>query len=103
MVMKTKNDLVKLGLPEYKADEVVLLQEKMLEQAVKFQFRKKDGTIRDAVGTLCKEKMVQEDGTLWEPKGEAKPEPATVVRFFDCVAKAWRCFTCTEFIGLVEG
>ena len=102
MVMKTKNDLVKLGLPEYKADEIMLLQEKMLEQAVKFQFRKKDGSLRDAVGTLKRDLMKQEDGTLWEPKGEAKPEPATVIRFFDCVKGLWRCFTCTEFIGMVE-
>lgn len=101
--MKTKQDLVNLGIEGFKADEIMLLQEKMLEQAVKFQFRKKDNSIRDAVGTLRRDLMVQEDGTIWEPKGEAKPEPATVVRFFDCVAKAWRCFTCTEFIGLVEG
>lgn len=101
--MKTKQDLVNLGIEGFKADEIMLLQEKMLEQAVKFQFRKKDNSIRDAVGTLRRDLMKQEDGTIWEPKGEAKPEPATVVRFFDCVAKAWRCFTCTEFIGLVEG
>ena len=100
--MKTREELVKLGIEGFKADEIMLLQEKMMEQAVKFQFKKKDGSIRDAVGTLCKEKMVQEDGTLWQPVGESKPEPASVIRFFDCVAKAWRCFTCTEFIGLVE-
>lgn len=101
--MKTKDQLVSIGLTEMKADEVVLLQEKMLEQAVKFQFRKKDNSIRDAVGTLKRDLMKQEDGTIWEPKGEAKPEPATVIRFFDCVKGLWRCFTCTEFIGLVDG
>ena len=101
--MKTKQELVNLGIEGYKADEIMLLQEKMMEQAVKFQFRKKDNSIRDAVGTLCREKMIQEDGTLWEPKGDSKPEPATVIRFFDCVKGLWRCFTCTEFIGMVEG
>lgn len=101
--MKTKDQLVSLGLTEMKADEVMMLESKMLEQAVKFQFRKKDGTIRDAVGTLKRELMKQEDGTIWEPKGESKPEPATVIRFFDCVKGLWRCFTCTEFIGMVEG
>ena len=100
--MKTKDQLIQLGIEEFKADEIMLLQEKMMEQAVKFQFKKKDGSVRDAVGTLCREKMVQEDGTIWEPVGESKPEPATIIRFFDCVAKSWRCFTCTEFIGLVE-
>lgn len=101
--MKTREELVNLGLEGFKADEIMLLQEKMMEQAVKFQFRKKDGTIRDAEGTLCRELMKQEDGTIWEPKGEAKPEPATTIRFFDCVKGMWRSFTCTEFIGLVEG
>lgn len=101
--MKTKDQLVSLGLTEMKADEVMMLESKMLEQAVRFQFRKKDGTIRDAVGTLKRELMKQEDGTIWEPKGESKPEPATVIRFFDCVKGLWRCFTCTEFIGMVEG
>lgn len=101
--MKTKEQLVSLGLTEIKADEVMLLESKMLEQAVKFQFRKESGEVRDAVGTLRRDLMKQEDGTLWEPKGEAKPEPATVIRFFDCVKGLWRCFTCTDFIGMVEG
>lgn len=100
--MKTKDQLIQLGIDGFKADEIMLLQERMLEQAVKFQFKKKDGTIRDAEGTLRRDLMVQEDGTLWEPKGEAKPEPATVIRFFDCVKGLWRCFTATEFIGIVE-
>lgn len=101
--MKTKEQLINLGIEGFKADEIMLLQEKMMEQAVKFQFRKKSGEVRDAVGTLKRSLMRQEDGTLWEPKGDAKPEPATVIRFFDCVKGLWRCFTCTEFIGLVEG
>lgn len=79
--MKTREELVQLGIEGFKADEIMLLQEKMMEQAVKFQFKKKDGSIRDALGTLCRSLMRQEDGTLWEPKGEAKPEPASVVRF----------------------
>ena len=99
--MKTREELVKPGIEGFKADEIMLLQEKMMEQAVKFQFKKKSGEVRDAIGTLCREKMVQEDGTLWEPKGEAKPEPATVIRFFDVEKGLWRCFTATEFIGLV--
>jgi hypothetical protein len=101
--MKTREDLIKLGIKGFKADEIMLLQERMLEEAVKFQFVKKDGTIRDAVGTLKHDLMKQEDGTLWEPKGESKPEPASIIRFFDTEKGLWRCFTCTQFIGLVEG
>ena len=98
--MKTREELINLGIEGFKADEIMLLQEKMLEQAVKFQFKKKDGSTRDAVGTLCREKMVQEDGSLWQPSGKSKPEPATVLGFFDTVAGAWRCFTCVNFIAM---
>ena len=98
--MKTKQQLVNLGIEDFKADEIMLLQEKMLEQAVNFQFAKKDGSVRDAVGTLCREKMVQEDGSLWQPSGESKPEPDSIMRFFDVVAGAWRCFTCVNFIAM---
>jgi len=100
--MKTKDQLIQLGIEEFKADEIMLLQEKMMEQAVKFQFRKKDDSIRDAVGTLCRKLMKQQDGTLWEPIGESRPEPSTVINFFDCAVGMWRCFTCTSFVGLVN-
>ena len=100
--MKTKDQLVSLGLTEMKADEVMMLESKMLEQAVKFSFTKKDGSLREAIGTLCREKMVQEDGTLWEPKGEAKPDVPTLMLFWDCVAKGWRCFTVANLVA-VEG
>lgn len=98
--MKTKDQLIQIGVEEFKADEIMLLQEKMLEQAVKFQFQKKDNSIRDANGTLRREGMVQEDGTLWEPIGESKPEPANVIRYWDLDAKSWRCFDVLRFIGI---
>lgn len=99
--MKTREELVKLGIEGFKADEIMLLQSKMMEQAVKFQFKKKDNSVRDANGTLRREGMVQEDGTLWEPVGESKPEPANVIRYWDLDAKSWRCFDVLRFIGLV--
>ena len=98
--MKTRKELIKLGVDGFKADEIMLLQEKMLEQAIKFQFRKKDNSIRDAAGTLRREEMVQEDGTLWEPVGESQQEPANVIRYWDLDAKSWRCFDVLRFIGI---
>lgn len=100
--MKTKEQLVNLGLTEMQADEVMLLEERMLERAVAFQFKKKDGTIRNAIGTLCRSLMKQADGTFWEPKGADKPCPASVVRFFDCDKMEWRCFSVGSLIA-VEG
>lgn len=98
--MKTREELVNLGLEGYKADEVMLLQEKMLQGAVAFQYKKKDGSVRNAVGTLFRELMKLADGTMWAPKGEAKPEPATVIRYFDLDKGMWRCFTCTDYIAM---
>lgn len=98
--MKTKDQLIQLGIEEFKADEIMLLQEKMMEQAVKFQFRKKDNSVRDANGTLRREGMVREDGTLWEPVGESKPEPTNVINYWDLDAKTWRCFDVLRFIGI---
>lgn len=98
--MKTKEELINLGLDGYKADEIMLLQEKMLDRAVAFQFKKKDGTIRNAIGTLCRNLMVLADNTLWEPKGESKPEPASVIRYFDCDKAQWRCFSCVDYIAM---
>ena len=100
--MKTKEQLVSLGLTEIKADEVMLLESKMLEQAVKFQFRKKSGEVRDAVGTRNLEMMIQEDGKRYEFKTAGKPECPTTMGYWDLEKKAWRSFVLTSFIGLVK-
>lgn len=100
--MKTKDQLINLGLDSYKADEVMLLESKMMETAVRFQFKKKDGSLREAVGTLVHEKMVQEDGTIWEPVGEAKPEVPTLVKFWDLTVQGWRSFNVFNLVA-VEG
>ena len=100
--MKTKEQLVSLGLTEIKADEVMMLESKMLEQAVKFQFKKKDGSIRDAIGTRKRELMVQEDGKVWEPVGAQKPECPTTLGFWDLEKKDWRCLIVSNLVA-VEG
>ena len=101
--MKTREQLVNLGIEGFKVDEIMILQEKMLKEAVKFQFKKKDGTIRDAIGTRDLEKMIQEDGKRYEFKTAGKPECPTTLGYWDLEKKAWRSMTLTSFIGLVEG
>lgn len=98
--MKTKDQLVKLGLDEFKADEVMLLESKMLEQAVRFRFTKKDGSMREAVGTLKREKMVQEDGKLWEPVGVERPDVPTLVKYWDLTVQAWRSFNVFNLVAV---
>ena len=91
-----------LGLTEKKADEIMLLESKMLEQAVKFQYKKKDGSLRDAEGTLDRSKMIMENGEPWTPKGEVKPYAPIWFRYFDLGAKDWRQFNVLNFVA-VEG
>lgn len=100
--MKTKENLVTLGLTETQADEVMLLESAMLERAVRFQFKKKDGSLREAVGTLKRESMVQPDGSIWEPVGESKPDVPTLVKYWDLTVQAWRCFNVFNLVA-VEG
>ena len=101
--MKTREQLVNLGIKGFKADEIMYLQDKMVEQAVRFCFKKKDGTIRDANGTRKLDLMVQEDGKRYEFKTGGKPECPTTLGYWDLDKKMWRSFTLTSFIGLVEG
>ena len=99
--MKTKDQLVKLGLTEVQADKVMLLESEMFNRAVAFSFKKKDGSIREAVGTLDRSRMIQPDGHMWEPKGtERMPEQDLFVKFWDCVAQAWRQFNVFNLIAV---
>ena len=98
--MKTREELVNLGLEGFKADEVMLLESKMMETAVRFQFKKKDNSIREALGTLRRDLMKQEAGTLWAPVGEPKPDVPTLVKYWDCEKSAWRCFNVFNLVAV---
>lgn len=98
--MKTRDQLVNLGVEGFKADEIMLLESKMMETAVRFQFKKKDGSLREAVGTLVREKMIQPDGSVWEPVGEAKPDVPTLVKYWDLTVQGWRSFNVFNLIAV---
>lgn len=104
--MKTKEErkqeLVELGLPMAKVDDVILLEDEMFKRAMKFQYRKKDGSIRDAVGTLIREKMVDPDGKVWEPKGVEKKLGPMWFKYWDLGCAAWRQFNIFNLVA-VEG
>lgn len=98
--MKDKVMLVSLGLTENEAEKVLTLESEMLKRAVKFQYRKKDGTVRDAEGTLNTDLMELEDGSLWTPKGEARPCPDSNLRYFDLEAHNWRSLIVNNLIAV---
>lgn len=100
--MKTKENLVTLGLTETQADEIMLLESEMMKRAVKFAYTKKDGSRREAEGTLDRSKMDMGDGTLWEPVGKGLPEKPEFVRYWDLQSMGWRQFNVFNLIA-VEG
>lgn len=72
---------------------------KMLHNGtVKFQYTKKDGTIRTAVGTLKSDLI-----TTKSRGGENKVENAGYTVYFDVEKEAFRCFAESRLVGVVEG
>lgn len=64
------------------------LKKKLHEGVVEFSYRKKDGSIRTAKGTL-------NDGYIPEehlPKGDSYVSPDNVQRYYDLNSEGWRSF-----------
>ena len=100
--MEQKVKLVSLGLTEKEAEKVMTLESEMLKRAVKFQYKKKDGSIREAIGTLRLDLMKLKDGSLWTPKGDPKPDDVSKIDYFDIEAQWWRQFAVANLVS-VEG
>ena len=77
------------------------LREMMKKSVVRFMFKKKDGSIRYAKGTLHPilipdDKKAKHDGlTQWNEQYKA-------IAFFDLDKQEWRSFNIHDFIGFVE-
>ena len=69
------------------------LRVKLLTGIVHFSFTKKDGSLREAYGTLQQDRIEI-------PAGEsAAPNPA-VATYFDLEVKAWRSYTIANLIAI---
>jgi len=73
------------------------LKEMLKKGTVKFQYKKNDGTIRTAVGTL-KSALI----TRKPAGGQNKVKGAGYTTYFDMEKDAWRCFAESRLIGVVE-
>ena len=89
-----KKDTDIMKLKKVNASE---LHEMLCKGTVKFQFTKKDGTVRTAVGTL-KSDLITKKPT----GGENKVEGAGYTTYFDLEKDAFRCFAESKLIGVVE-
>jgi len=61
---------------------------------VEFKYKKKDGSIRDAIGTLNIDIMGNENA----PIGSGYNVSDTNVRYYDLNSKGWRSFVCDNLI-----
>lgn len=62
---------------------------------VKFSYTKKDGSIRDAVGTLNIDVMGKEN----EPKGTGYEIMDSNIRYYDLNSEGWRSFIVDNLIS----
>ena len=73
------------------------LHEMLCKGKVKFQFTKKDGTVRTAVGTLKNEFITNKPNG-----GENKVKGAGYTTYYDLEKDAFRCFAESKLLGVVE-
>lgn len=65
----------------------------LTERVVRFSFRKNDGTIRKAVGTLMKSMTPQ-------TQGGGRPTPEHLQLYFDVEKQSWRSFKKDQLIEI---
>lgn len=73
------------------------LHKMLTSGTVKFQYTKKDGSVRTAVGTL-KSSLI----TRKPAGGENKVKNAGYTTYFDVEKDAFRCFAESKLLGVVE-
>ena len=77
----------------------VHFRELLKTAVVTFSYWKKDGSLREAKGTLCDILIPEED----KPKGSPTYEPNfSSVPYYDLDKKDWRAFRITDFVGFVS-
>ena len=76
-------------------DLVKELKQELHKREVKFSYWKKDGSIREARGTLNSEVYGKDN----EPTGSGRPVPENQVRYYDLDAQGWRSFLAENLIG----
>lgn len=73
------------------------LHEMLCKGKVKFQYKKNDGSVRTAMGTLKSDLITKKPAG-----GQNKVKDAGYVTYFDLEKDWWRCFAESKLIGVVE-
>ena len=77
-------------------------REQLRTGAYRFSYFKKDGSIREARGTLCMDLIPEEHRPLRGYDTDAALVPVNSFRYYDLIAGGWRSFRLDNFIGFVE-
>ena len=77
----------------------VHLRGQMKKSIMIFSYFKKDGSIREARGTLSD--LILPRDIVERIKGQIEPN-FSVITYWDIDAHDWRCFRITDFIGFVS-
>lgn len=75
-----------------------ILKKELHKRTVKFKYNKKDGSVREAKGTLNSFIYGKEN----EPSGTGRPIPENQIRYFDMDANGWRSFLVENLIDIIE-
>ena len=71
------------------------LKQELHKREVKFSYWKKDGSVREARGTLNSEVYGKDN----EPTGSGHSVPENQVRYYDLDTQGWRSFLSENLIG----
>lgn len=82
-------------MKENNEDLVKKLKEELHNGEVKFSYYKKDGSVREARGTLNPNIYGKEH----EPTGNGHPVPENQIRYYDLDAQGWRSFLIENLIN----
>ena len=78
-------------------NELSKLRAKMRDGEVQFKFKKKDGSVRTAIGTLNK-KLIPKEFV----NDERRKPSDVVMNYFDVEKEDWRCFRKENFLEIVK-
>ena len=74
------------------------LKKELHKRTVKFKYNKKDGSVREAKGTLNSFIYGKEN----EPAGSSRSVSENQIRYFDIDANGWRSFLVENLIDIIE-
>ena len=89
-------------IPLSLSEEIATLISELKKGGCIFQFRKKDGQIRRAAGTLSQEVIdrYREESDTYVPKRYKKKARPTSTAYFDLEKGEFRCFLWENFLGM---